>query len=256
MIDDNQRRQDIAEALEKVRHRIHAAGAAAGRDLEAEPVTLIVVTKTYAAADVVHLIDLGVRDLGENRDQEAAKKRAEVEALRPDVEVTWHCVGQVQTNKARSVATWADVVHSVDRPALIDALAAARARLIDREPLTVLLQVTLEEQSPISAESQQGGGSSTARAGAHPVEIADLAEQVHKHPSLALRGVMAVAPLTADPREAFARLAGVSRSLAAQYPAATWISAGMSGDLEQAIAQGATHVRVGSAILGNRPFVG
>jgi uncharacterized pyridoxal phosphate-containing UPF0001 family protein len=152
-------------------------------------------------------------------------------------QVRWHFVGQIQRNKAASVAGYADVVHSVDRPSLIAALARGAVRRA--APLGVLVQVNLDA-------SQAGRG------GAGPADVLPLAERVAAQPALDLLGVMAVAPLGADPDPAFARLAEVSRVLSGAYPGATWISAGMSGDLESAIRHGATHVRVGSDLLGSR----
>jgi pyridoxal phosphate enzyme (YggS family) len=193
-------------------------------------VTVIAVTKTFPADDVVALASLGILDFGENRDQEARVKAAAV----PDVR--WHFVGQLQRNKCRSVATYAQVVHSVDRVELATALehGADRAgRLID-----VLVQVTLTD------EPQRGG--------ARPDEVPAIAAACAAAPHLRLSGVMAVAPLGADPDPAFARLAGIAAALRSDYPRADAISAGMSGDLEAAIRHGATHVRVGTALLGDR----
>lgn len=222
------RREELAAALVAVEGRLAAACAAAGRDRE--EVRLIAITKTRPASDVALLRDLGVADVGENRDQEAREKAAAV----PDVR--WHFVGGLQTNKARSVAAYAFAVHSVDRPALVDALSAGAQRA-ERE-LEVLLQVSLDGDP--------------ARGGALPADVPRLAEAAAAAPCLHLAGVMAVAPLGADPAAAFAELAGVSARLLATHPGATAISAGMSGDLEQAIAAGATHVRVGTALLGER----
>lgn len=221
-----ERHAELAANLADVEARIAAACAAAGRPRAA--VTLVAVTKTWPASDAELLRDLGVADLAENRDQEARRKAAQVSGVR------WHFVGQVQTNKARSVASYADVVHSVDRPALVDALSdgAIRAgRTVD-----VLLQVSLDG----------------TRGGALPEDLPALADQVEGAAGLVLKGVMAVAPLAADPARAFGRLRDVATDLAATHPAATLMSAGMSGDLEQAISAGATHVRVGTAVLGPR----
>jgi pyridoxal phosphate enzyme (YggS family) len=180
---------------------------------------------------------LGIRDVGENKDQEARAKQADLAEL----DLRWHFVGQLQRNKARSVVRYADVVHSVDRPELAAALGSASERLRDR-PLEVLLQVDLSEEA--SPDSGRGG--------VHPGGVSQLADAVAGQTSLRLRGVMAVAPLGGDPERAFARLADVAAGLAEHYPEADWISAGMSGDLEVAVKRGATHVRVGSALLGKR----
>jgi pyridoxal phosphate enzyme (YggS family) len=220
------RRAELAANLAEVEQRISAACQVAGR--RREEVTLIAVTKTWPAADAALLRELGVHDLAENRDQEAREKAAAVNGVR------WHFVGQLQTNKARSVATYADVVHSVDRLALVDALSPAAVRA--GRTLGVLLQISLDGQ----------------RGGARPQDVPALAERVEQLPGLILQGVMAVAPLGADPLPAFARLQQISADLTGRHPAATVISAGMSGDLEQAILSGATHVRVGTAVLGHR----
>jgi hypothetical protein len=196
-----------------------------------------VVTKTFPASDVELLAELGVKHVGENRDQEASRKRADV----GDVGLTWHMIGQVQRKKANSIARWADVVETVDREQLVDALARAAG---SREtPLEVLLQISLDEP-PVSE-----------RGGARPEDLMFLAERVAGYPQLQLAGVMAVAPHPGDPELAFARLRASAAELNARWPMARSISAGMSGDLEEAIAQGATQVRIGGAILGARPPV-
>lgn len=225
------RTEELAERLRVVRARIDAACARAGRS--ADEVTLVVVTKAFPASDVRLLASLGVRDVGENRDQEASRKVRQC----ADVDVVWHFVGQLQSNKARSVARYADVVHSVDRVRLADALS--RAATSAGRSVTALVQVSLDD----------GPG----RGGSRPGDVAAVADRVASAPGLVLGGVMAVAPLGADPRPAFARLARVSDALRATHPDATWVSAGMSADLEAALEHGATHVRVGSAILGERP---
>jgi PLP dependent protein len=227
----------LAAGLATVTERIAAACAAAGR--RPDEVTLVAVTKTYPADDVVRLAGLGVTDVGENRDQEAAPKAAAVAAHR--AAVRWHFVGHLQRNKARSVAAYADVVHSVDSARLADALAEAARREREGRPLGVLVQVSLDGDS--------------ARGGTQDVDA--VAERVARSGDiLALRGVMAVAPTDWEPEAAFARLLEVAQRLRAAHPDATWISAGMSGDLETAVKYGSTHVRVGSALLGNRPPLG
>jgi pyridoxal phosphate enzyme (YggS family) len=193
-------------------------------------VLLVAVTKTRPASDVRLLQSLGLADMGENRDQEARAKAAEVPGVR------WHFVGGLQTNKARSVATYADVVHSVDRPELVAALSAGAVRA-DRR-LEVLLQVSLDGDP--------------ARGGCSAADLPALADAAAAAAGLELAGVMAVAPLGADPADAFDQLAELHERLLAQHPAAVARSAGMSGDLEQAVARGATHVRVGTALLGAR----
>jgi pyridoxal phosphate enzyme (YggS family) len=222
------RTTELAAALAALEQRLTAACAAVGRDRG--EVLLVAVTKTRPASDVRLLRELGQLDMGENRDQEARAKAAEVPGVR------WHFVGGLQTNKARSVATYADVVHSVDRPELVAALSAGAVRA-DRR-LDVLLQVSLDGD-PV-------------RGGALPADVPALAAATAAAPGLRLAGVMAVAPRGADPAAAFADLAGVRAALLGEHPEATAMSAGMSGDLEQAVAHGATHVRVGTALLGAR----
>ena len=227
---DSARRDELAARLAAVRQRISAACDAAGRD--AADVTLIAVTKTWPASDVRLLAGLGIRDVGENRDAEAAPKAA----LCGDLDLTWHFIGQLQTNKCASVARYAAVVHSVDRMRLIRALgeAARRAgRVID-----CLVEVSLDGDP--------------ARGGATDAEVPALAEALTAEPGLVLRGVMAVAPLGMAPDRAFAKLAESAEVVRAVCPAATVISAGMSGDLEAAVAAGATHLRIGTALLGDR----
>lgn len=236
------RRAELAANLSEVRARIAAACAAVGRD-PAE-VTLIAITKTWPHADVRHLVELGVKDLGENRDAEAAEK-ATVAAAAGLAGIHWHFVGQVQTNKARSVAGYADAVHSVDRSRLVRALSVGAVEA-GRE-LGVLIQVDLGP--PVSGPP----GSDQGRGGATPAGVLGLAEEIAAAEGLRLLGVMAVAPLGRPPGPAFDALVEAASTLRSAHPGATWISAGMSGDLEVAVGAGATHVRVGSGLLGNRP---
>ncbi|TQK43918.1 hypothetical protein FBY35_5395 [Streptomyces sp. SLBN-118] len=236
------RRTELAGTLAAVEERIASACAAAGR--KREEVTLIVVTKTYPASDVRLLHELGVRHVAENRDQDAAPKAADCS----DLDLSWHFVGQLQTNKVRSVASYADVVQSVDRLRLVTSLSAAAVRA-ERE-LGCLIQVALD------AESGERG----ERGGVAPSGIEELAAAVDGAPGLRLDGLMTVAPLTGPyagrQQAAFERLMEFSSSLRAGHPAANMVSAGMSTDLEQAVAAGATHVRVGTAVLGVRPRLG
>jgi PLP dependent protein len=234
------RHDEIEAGLAKVRRRIVGACDDAGRD--PGDVHLIVVTKTFPADDLRILADLGVRDVGENRHQEAADKHAQC----ADLPLTWHFVGALQTNKANAVAEYADVVHSVDRMRLVRALGKATERT-GRE-LTCLLQVSLDEGD---AEGVIG-----KRSGAEADDLADLADALDGQRLLRLGGVMGVAPLDGDPEPAFARLAEIGAALRVEHPGATMVSAGMSGDLEAAVRRGATHVRVGSAVLGERPPLG
>ena len=224
------RRTELATRLGEVQARIRRAAEAAGRDDEP---ALVVVTKFFPASDVDLLAELGVTAIGENRDQEAAAKCAE---LAHRDRVTVHFIGQLQSNKAASVARYADVVQSLDRRKLVGALDRAAAALGRRIDVTV--QVRLDEAH--------------GRGGVVPGEARALADLVAGAQALTLRGVMAVAPLGGDPRAAFARLREVADGIRADHPQASWVSAGMSGDLEAAVAEGATHLRVGSAILGSR----
>ena len=227
------RRDEIKANLTAVRDRIARACARAGRS--PEQVTLTVVTKFFPASDVRLLAELGVRDVGENRHQEAETKRAEC----ADLGLTWHFIGGLQSNKAVAVAAYADVVESVDRAKLLKGLT--RGAHETGRTLDVLVQVSLDEDP--------GAG----RSGVAPDQAEALAEQVVAAEGLRLRGVMAVAPLGADPVPAFAKLASVAALVRRVDPAATWVSAGMSADLEAAVESGATHVRIGSAVLGSRP---
>ncbi|MGW0198305.1 YggS family pyridoxal phosphate-dependent enzyme [Nonomuraea sp. NPDC003201] len=228
------RRDEIAAGLAEVDTRIAAACRAVGRDRG--EVTLIAVTKTRPAEDVRILAELGVRDVGENRDQEAAPKAQEL----ADLPLTWHFVGQLQTNKVRSVVAYADVIHSVDRLRLVEAISKEAVRQGRR--VGCLIQVALDDDPE--------------RGGARAADALELADEVALAEGLWLGGIMAVAPLGEEPAKAFARLRDVATRLEEQHPRATMISAGMSEDLAEAIAYGATHVRVGTALLGRRkPFV-
>ncbi|MFV6029775.1 YggS family pyridoxal phosphate-dependent enzyme [Streptomyces sp. NPDC056264] len=236
------RTSELAENLARVEARIAAACAAAGRPRE--EVTLVVVTKTYPASDVRILHGLGVRHVAENRDQDAAPKAAAC----ADLDLTWHFVGQLQTNKVRSVVGYTDVVQSVDRLKLVSSLSAAAEK--EGRELGCLLQVALD------AESGERGD----RGGVAPDGIEELAAAVDAAPGLRLDGLMTVAPLSGPyagrQRAAFDRLMDLSTALRATRPAANMVSAGMSADLEEAVAAGATHVRVGTAVLGVRPKLG
>lgn len=241
--DSTGRRAELADNLRRVRERVDAACRAAGR--RAGEVELLAVTKTFPAGDAALLADLGVSDLAENREQEARPKVSEFATLRPRADVRWHMVGQLQRNKARSVARWADVVESVDSSRLAEALRRASAQALDagerRRPHDVLLQVGLDERGD--------------RGGCPPEEVPRLAEEVAGMYEIRLRGVMAVAPLKGDPGVAFATLSGIFQRLRRDFPEADQMSAGMSGDLESAVAHGSTRVRVGTALLGGRPLL-
>ncbi|NGO44003.1 YggS family pyridoxal phosphate-dependent enzyme [Streptomyces ureilyticus] len=236
------RKAQLARNLAQVEERITAACVAAGR--KREEVTLIVVTKTYPASDVRILSELGVRHVAENRDQDAAPKAAECS----DLPLTWHFVGQLQTNKVRSVVGYAGIVQSVDRSRLVTALSKEVVRA-GRE-VGCLIQVALDADA-------SGRG---ARGGVGPDGVEELGELVVRAPGLRLDGLMTVAPLTGPyagrEQAAFERLMDLSTDLRRAHPAANMVSAGMSSDLEQAVAAGATHVRVGTAVLGVRPGLG
>ncbi len=218
---------ELSERYAHVSSGIDDACRVAGRSRD--DVTLIVVTKFHPSSLVRELHELGVRDVGENRHQDAAPKAAEL----ADIGLTWHFVGQLQSNKARAVAQYSSVVHSVDRGSLVAALARAEV------PLDVFLEVNLTTDP--------------GRGGIRPDALMSLAEQVVTHPTLTLRGVMAVAPIDEDARSAFARLRGLSTHVRSVAPQAVDISAGMSNDYAEAIAEGATHLRIGAAITGKRP---
>jgi PLP dependent protein len=241
----SQRLTELAVRLDATRTRIAAACAAAGRD-PAE-ITLIAITKTYPASDVLALAGLGLTDFGENRDQEAAPKAAAVAAAGQPV--TWHFVGQLQTNKAHSVARYADYVHSVDRVRLVRALGTA-ARAAGRG-LTCLVQVNLDPAAE-DGGAQTDAREQQARGGVPPAMVAQVAEAIEAEEGLTLGGLMAVAPLGTDPRSAFAPLRKLADAVRSVNPSATLVSAGMSGDLEAAIECGATHLRIGTALLGDR----
>ena len=232
---DPGRREELALRLAEVRGRIAKACEAAGR--EASELTLIAVTKTRPASDVRLLSELGVADIGENRDAEAAPKAAEC----ADLNLTWHFIGQLQTNKCASVVRYASVVHSVDRHRLIGALGKAARRA--GRVIECLVEVSLDGDP--------------ARGGAVAGDVPALAEALAAEEGLVLGGVMAVAPLSMPPADAFARLRVSAAAVREVRPDATVISAGMSGDLEAAVEAGATHLRIGTALLGDRgPRVG
>jgi pyridoxal phosphate enzyme (YggS family) len=230
-VPDVSRFEQIRTNLEAVRARVGRACERAGRD--PGEVTLIVVTKTYPERDVRALSALGVRDVGENRDQEAAPKAAAC----ADLGLRWHFIGRLQSNKCKSVGRYATLVHSVDRPSLVTALAKAGVAAGRR--LDCLVQVSLDD--------------APGRGGAVPVDVAELADAIAASEQLRLRGLMAVAPLGADARTAFRPLPVLLEAIRRDHPDAEVLSAGMSGDLEAAIDCGATHLRVGSAVLGTRP---
>ena len=224
------RAEQISRNLHTFEERLVTACRDVGRSRD--DVTIVAVTKTFPADDVRRLVSLGLRDIGENRDQEATEKAAAV----TDLDIRWHFIGRLQANKCRSVAHYADAVHSVDRHRLVHAMSAAASDA--QRTIDVFVQVSLDDDPH--------------RGGAAMAEVRTIADHVTAAPGLRLVGVMAVAPLGADAATAFARLAQVAAAVRAEHPGAMSISAGMSGDLEAAVANGATHVRIGTALLGGR----
>ena len=219
----SRRKDEIAQNLQEVKERIKSAANSVNRD-PAE-IQLIVVTKTFPISDIEILRELGETNFGENRDQEAGPK-AEI------ISATWHFQGQIQSNKIRSICQWADVIHSISSEKEILKFAQSERKH------QLFLQVSLDGQE--------------GRGGASPAELAQLADLVNESNNLELLGLMAVAPLGVEPMKAFADLAQINQGFASQFPNSKFLSAGMSGDFEAAIKYGATHIRVGSSILGSR----
>jgi pyridoxal phosphate enzyme (YggS family) len=220
----------LDERLAAVQSAVADAARAADRDPAA--ITTIVVTKFHPASLVRELVGLGVRDFGENRHQEAQAKAAEL----TDLDARWHFIGQLQSNKARAVRRYASAIHSVDRSGLVSALGDPQP---GAHPLDVFIQVDLSDDP--------------GRGGVVPAEVDPLVEAVLAKGDLRLRGLMAVAPLGADPARAFAAVRGLSERVRGAAPSATALSMGMSGDFAEAIREGATHLRIGTAITGKRP---
>lgn len=233
---------EIQAALNSVRDRVRVACESAGR--AEDDVTLLPVTKFFPASDVRILYDLGCREFGESREQEASVKVDELAEQFASSPAQWHMIGHVQRNKATSIARWATSIHSVDSDRLVDALQKAVGRAFDdgarSSELEVLLQVSLDGD--------------VHRGGVPREDLAALAERVSDAQHLTLAGLMAVPPLGTDPDAAFADLAEIRRGVLEQHPEATQLSAGMTGDLEAAVRHGSTCVRVGTAILGSRPI--
>ena len=217
------RKAEIARNLQEVKERINLAAQSVNRD--SAEIELIVVTKTFPISDIEILRDLGELNFGENRDQEAGPKAQAIPA-------TWHFQGQIQSNKIKSICVWADVIHSIysEKEILKFAQSARKHQ--------VFLQVSLDGQA--------------GRGGASRSDLAQLADLVNESNNLELLGLMAVAPLGVEPEKAFADLAQINQGFKSQFPNSKYLSAGMSGDFEAAIKFGATHVRVGSSILGSR----
>jgi pyridoxal phosphate enzyme (YggS family) len=222
------RKDQILSNLELVKERITSAAQAAGRS--PSEITLIAVTKTFPVSDLEILYELGVRNFGENRDQEAAPK---VSALPADI--TWHFQGGIQSNKLKSISNWASVIHSVDKfkyAQMISQFSVGKTK-------EIFIQVSLDTLPQ-------------SREGVDPADLMQLAEQIMSLPNLEVKGLMAVAPLDQPTEQAFVRLQQIQQKFIQLYPAASSLSSGMSGDYELAISLGATHVRIGSSILGNR----
>jgi hypothetical protein len=230
------RLSEIQSNLEIIQARIESACTVAGRDIS--EITLIAVTKTYPAGDVDLLKQLGIENVGENRDQEASAKKLEVKS-----EFKWHFIGQLQSNKAKSVVNYADLIHSVDRWSLAKEIQKS-AQGIDKMQ-QVLIQVDLDQSGP-----------DKTRGGIWPAELRELAQLINQASHLELKGLMSVAPLGEKPELAFARLKEIRVDFLKENPGAQILSAGMSDDLESAILHGATHLRIGSALLGERPKIG
>src|SRR6185312_12605013 len=239
-----EREEQLRRALATVRRRIADAASAAGRN--AGEIELLPITKFFPATDVVTLSRLGCASFGESREQEAAAKSAEVAKL-IDESLRWHMVGQIQRNKARSIARWASAAHSVDNlrvAAALDRAVAAELEAGGRDdPLVVYIQVSLD------GDASRGGVDVR-----QPHLVDELCDHIAAAPALSLAGLMAIPPLSADPSEAFDRLATEHQRVLKTHPAATGLSAGMSADLEIAVKHGSTCVRVGTALLGKRPL--
>ena len=225
----------LAERYQGALSRIRAAADAAARPID--DITLVVVTKNHPAQLVLDLLELGARDFGENRDQEAAPKAAEVRSVSA-LAHTWHFVGQLQSNKVRSVLDYASVLHSLDRDSLLKELIKQTEKR--ESTLDVFIELNLTDD--------------TGRGGIMPADLLPFAERVLQAPTLNLLGVMGVAGLDAEPAAEFERIRAASLALQTLEPAAKFISAGMSQDFELAIAHGATHVRIGTAITGKRQY--
>ena len=222
------RKDQILSNLESVKEKISAAAQAAGRS--PSEITLIAVTKTFPVSDLEILYELGVRNFGENRDQEAAPK---VGALPADI--TWHFQGGIQSNKLKSISNWASVIHSVDK--------FKYAQMISQFSVDKTKEIFIQVSLDTLPQSREG---------VDPADLMQLAEQIMSLPNLEVKGLMAVAPLDQPTEQAFVRLQQIQQKFIQLYPAASSLSSGMSGDYELAISLGATHVRIGSSILGNR----
>ena len=222
------RADEISKNLTQVKQRIADAAKKSHRSID--EITLIVVTKTFPLSDLEILYSLGVREFGENRDQEAAVKVGQLPA-----DINWHFQGGIQSNKLKSITSWASCIHSVDQLKYAKIISENSAG----ESKSIFIQVSLD-QPPES------------RGGVDPQKLINLAKDIEQLPNISIMGLMAVAPVTGDQRGAFVRLQGISNDFKASFETAKSLSAGMSGDYEMALEYGATHLRIGSSILGNR----
>ena len=222
------RTSEITANLNDVKAKIASAALKAGRD--ADEITLIVVTKTFTVSDLEILYSLGVREFGENRDQEAAEKVAKLPS-----DINWNFQGGIQSNKLKSITTWAGCIHSVDKLKYAQIISEQNTG----KPKEIFIQVSLD-QPPES------------RGGVDPKKLIDLASEITKLPDISLKGLMAVAPLNLPEEQAFLKLKEIQADFVAVFKDSKYLSAGMSGDYEMAISYGATHLRIGSSILGNR----
>jgi PLP dependent protein len=240
-----EREVELADALTAVRERLAKAADAAGRDND--EIELLPITKFFPATDVLILTHLGCDAFGESREQEAAAKSAECNSAEPHSPIRWHMVGRIQRNKARSIANWAYAAHSVDSAKLIAALDRASSGALAEggrpEPLRVYIQVSLDGDIA-------RGGVDIARED----QVDELCAQVAAAPGLRFVGLMGIPPLGADPEPAFARLQAEHQRVQAYYQQRLGLSAGMSSDLEVAVKHGSTCVRVGTAVMGQRPL--
>lgn len=241
----SERGSELATALVALRDRLATAVQAAGRDIA--DVELLPITKFFPASDVAILWRLGCRSFGESREQEASAKIAEFHALTGATDVAWHMVGQIQRNKAKHIAVWADTVHSLSTAKVAAALDRGALQAIDdglrTGPVNVFVQLSLD------GDTERGGVDV-----GDPEAVDAICAQVARADGLRLVGLMAIPPLGVDPDQAFAALAAQHRRVLTIHPGATQLSAGMSGDLEAAVRHGSTCVRVGTALMGNRPL--
>jgi pyridoxal phosphate enzyme (YggS family) len=225
------RAQEIANNLSIVRENISHAAQRCGRNLD--QLTLITVTKTFPKEDLSILYELGLREFGENRDQEASAKASQLAK-----DINWHFQGGIQSNKLKSICSWASVIHSVDQYRYAQKISEYSAN----KGMKIFIQVSLD--NPVES-----------RGGVDPNKLIDLAGDISNLPNISIMGLMAVGPVDQPTEPAFVRLQQIHQSFLAHYKDAKYLSAGMSGDYEMAIAYGATHLRIGSSILGNRAAI-